>query len=142
MPRFASTPERRDENINVNKYFISSSGDRTHNHDFTVTRFTHDWLQKKCVLILRFLHFQACISGNKLLVERLIAKGHPVNIRDNAGWLPLHEACIHGHTEIVNILVNSGANINDRGGVNCDGEEKHIYFLYFWVFLLDLVYES
>ncbi|KAI8426427.1 hypothetical protein MSG28_005269 [Choristoneura fumiferana] len=63
----------------------------------------------------------ACISGNKLLVERLIAKGHPVNIRDNAGWLPLHEACIHGHLEIANILINSGANINDRGGSNCDG---------------------
>ncbi|XP_052741671.1 tonsoku-like protein [Bicyclus anynana] len=63
----------------------------------------------------------ACISGNKLLVERLIAKGHPVNIRDNAGWLPLHEACIHGHIEIVNLLIDHGANINDRGGVNCDG---------------------
>ncbi|XP_047026936.1 tonsoku-like protein [Helicoverpa zea] len=63
----------------------------------------------------------ASISGNKLLVERLIAQGHPVNIRDNAGWLPLHEACIHGHVEIVNILINSGANVNDRGGSNCDG---------------------
>ncbi|KAH9638989.1 hypothetical protein HF086_000915 [Spodoptera exigua] len=61
------------------------------------------------------------ISGNKLLVERLIAQGHPVNIRDNAGWLPLHEACIHGHTEVVNILINNGANVNDRGGSNCDG---------------------
>ena len=29
--RFASTPERRNENINLSKYFISSSGDRTHN---------------------------------------------------------------------------------------------------------------
>ncbi|KAM3960765.1 tonsoku-like protein [Aphomia sociella] len=63
----------------------------------------------------------ACISGNKLLVERLIAKGHPVNIRDNAGWMPLHESCIHGHTEIANILINNGANVNDRGGSNCDG---------------------
>ncbi|XP_028171929.1 LOW QUALITY PROTEIN: tonsoku-like protein [Ostrinia furnacalis] len=63
----------------------------------------------------------ACISGNKLLVERLLAKGHPVNIRDNAGWLPLHEACIHGRLEIANILIDSGANINDRGGSNCDG---------------------
>ena len=26
-PRFASTPERRNGNINLNKYFISSSGD-------------------------------------------------------------------------------------------------------------------
>ncbi|KAI8426426.1 hypothetical protein MSG28_005269 [Choristoneura fumiferana] len=64
---------------------------------------------------------QSSAGGNKLLVERLIAKGHPVNIRDNAGWLPLHEACIHGHLEIANILINSGANINDRGGSNCDG---------------------
>ena len=30
-PRFASSPERRKGNINLNKYFISSSGDRTHN---------------------------------------------------------------------------------------------------------------
>ncbi|XP_045495806.1 tonsoku-like protein [Colias croceus] len=63
----------------------------------------------------------ACISGNKLLVERLIAKGHPVNIRDNAGWLPLHEACIHGHTDVADILISNGANVNDRGGSNCDG---------------------
>ena len=27
-PRFASTPERRNENINLNKYLICSSGDR------------------------------------------------------------------------------------------------------------------
>ncbi|XP_031768699.2 tonsoku-like protein [Galleria mellonella] len=63
----------------------------------------------------------ACISGNKLLVERLIAKGHPVNVRDNAGWMPLHEACIHGHIEIANILINNGGTVNDRGGSNCDG---------------------
>ena len=30
-PRFAQTPERRNGNINLGKYFISSSGDRTHN---------------------------------------------------------------------------------------------------------------
>lgn len=63
----------------------------------------------------------AAISGNKLLLERLLAKGHPVNIRDNAGWLPLHEACIHGHLEIANMLIHNGANVNDRGGSNCDG---------------------
>lgn len=72
--------------------------------------------------VIPCLYLQASISGNKLLVERLIAQGHPVNIRDNAGWLPLHEACIHGHIEVVNILINNGANVNDRGGANCDGE--------------------
>ena len=30
-PRFASTPEPRNENINVNKYYIFSSGNRTYN---------------------------------------------------------------------------------------------------------------
>ncbi|KOB64744.1 Uncharacterized protein OBRU01_23738, partial [Operophtera brumata] len=64
---------------------------------------------------------RASISGNKLLVERLLAKGHPVNVRDNAGWLPLHEACIHGRLEVANLLINHGANMNDRGGSNCDG---------------------
>ncbi|KAJ8716272.1 hypothetical protein PYW08_013557 [Mythimna loreyi] len=63
----------------------------------------------------------ASISGNKLLVERLLAQGHPVNVRDNAGWLPLHEACIHGHVAVADILISSGANVNDRGGSNCDG---------------------
>ncbi|XP_047534869.1 tonsoku-like protein isoform X1 [Vanessa atalanta] len=63
----------------------------------------------------------ACISGNKLLVERLLGKGHPVNVRDNAGWLPLHEACIHGRLEVGRLLIRHGASVNDRGGVNCDG---------------------
>ena len=30
-PRLTLTPERRNGNINLSKYFISSSGDRTHN---------------------------------------------------------------------------------------------------------------
>lgn len=72
------------------------------------------------------MKFQACISGNKLLVERLLAKGHPVNVRDNAGWLPLHEACIHGRLEVANVLINHGANVNDRGGANCDGKSSDI----------------
>ena len=31
LPRFAWTPERINENTHLNKYFISSNGDRTHN---------------------------------------------------------------------------------------------------------------
>ena len=41
-PRFASTPERRNEN----KYFTSSSGDRTHNQSVLQSHFVplrHDW---------------------------------------------------------------------------------------------------
>lgn len=44
-----------------------------------------------------------------------------MHIRDNCGWLPLHEACNHGHLEIVRLLIDKGANINDRGGTLCNG---------------------
>ena len=39
MPRFSSTPERRNGNINVNKYFIFSSGNRTHNQSILQSHF-------------------------------------------------------------------------------------------------------
>ena len=58
---FASTPERRNENINWNKYIISSSGDRTFNSvAFTVTlcarapqlssNMSYHWLWKEQLL--------------------------------------------------------------------------------------------
>ncbi|ENN77089.1 hypothetical protein YQE_06424, partial [Dendroctonus ponderosae] len=46
---------------------------------------------------------------------------HPVNVRDNAGWLPLHEAAVHGHIEIVRLLLDHKASINDRGASECNG---------------------
>lgn len=64
---------------------------------------------------------RACISGNLTQVRRLIEQGHPINVRDHAGWLPLHEAANHGFTEIVEILLENGALINDKGGSKCDG---------------------
>lgn len=48
-------------------------------------------------------------------------QGHPVNVRDHAGWLPLHEAANHGFTEMVELLLDNGATINDKGGTGCEG---------------------
>jgi NF-kappa-B inhibitor-like protein 2 len=65
---------------------------------------------------------QACISGNAILARRLIDQGHPVAIRDHAGWLPLHEASIHGHKEIAEMLLDRDRTmLNDKGGTSCDG---------------------
>lgn len=66
---------------------------------------------------------EACIKGQYPVVKMLIDKGHPVIIRDGAGWLPLHEAAIHGHRDIVELLLDNGSQsfINDRGGAKCDG---------------------
>ena len=51
----------------------------------------------------------------------MLSKHAIPNTRDNAGWTPLHEACNHGYIEIVEMLVDAGADINDRGGVQCGG---------------------
>ena len=32
-----------------------------------------------------------------------------------AGWTPLHEACNHGHPDLVSLLLREGAGINSRG---------------------------
>lgn len=64
---------------------------------------------------------RACIAGNLAMARRLIDQGHPVNVRDHAGWLPLHEASNHGFKEIVELLLDHGALINDKGGTGCEG---------------------
>lgn len=46
---------------------------------------------------------------------------HPVNVRDNCGWTPLHEAANNNHYAIVEALLEAGADINDRGGIHCNG---------------------
>ena len=48
-PRFASTPERRNGNMNLNKYLISWSGDRTYNQSRLQSHFEpvrHYWPQR------------------------------------------------------------------------------------------------
>ena len=54
-PRFASTPERRNGNIHgLSKYFISSSGDRTHNQSILQSHLVplrHDWPQEDEIIL-------------------------------------------------------------------------------------------
>ena len=61
----------------------------------------------------------AASSGNKEMVEFLIAKGADINDRQRRwrGWrgeTPLHCAVTGGHKEIVELLVAKGADINAR----------------------------
>ncbi|XP_011172842.2 tonsoku-like protein [Solenopsis invicta] len=63
----------------------------------------------------------ACINGDVAAVERLLSSGHSVNVRDHCGWSPLHEAANHGYVEIAELLLKHGAEINDPGGMSCQG---------------------
>ena len=44
-----------------------------------------------------------------------------MNCRDYVGWTPLHEASYNDFADIVEVLIEHGANINDRGTNDCDG---------------------
>uniref|UniRef100_A0A2H8TJ11 Tonsoku-like protein n=1 Tax=Melanaphis sacchari TaxID=742174 RepID=A0A2H8TJ11_9HEMI len=63
----------------------------------------------------------ACAKGNVKLVLGLLKQGHSVNAGDALGWTALHEASNYGHVDIVNVLLDHGADINNRGGPCCEG---------------------
>ena len=48
------------------------------------------------------------------LSERLIKAGADVNVSQDGGWTPLHQAAAHGNIELVRMLLRYGANPNAR----------------------------
>ena len=62
---------------------------------------------------------EACYTGDVTEVLRLVyVRGHDINIQNNDGYTPLHYACLHGHSDIVEILMLAGADetiITDEG---------------------------
>lgn len=46
------------------------------------------------------------------LVAELLASGANPRIPDRNGWNPLAEACLLGHAKLVQLLINSGADVN------------------------------
>ena len=78
---FALTPERRNENIHLNKHFIFSSGDRTYNHSrLQFVPLRHDWPLKSFIYILKqnknfikshpdfYCYFTICYFNRILLI--------------------------------------------------------------------------
>ncbi|CAF2157926.1 unnamed protein product [Rotaria magnacalcarata] len=55
----------------------------------------------------------ACKEKNGIRkVKQFIAEGDDINLQDNHGWTPLHEAVNHEHVDIVRYLLDCKANIN------------------------------
>ncbi|KAM6398060.1 BRCA1-associated RING domain protein 1 isoform 2-T2 [Pluvialis apricaria] len=57
-------------------------------------------------------------QGDLAAVEELLKNGADPNVKDNAGWTPLHEACNHGHEEVVELLLQYKALVNTTGYQN------------------------
>ncbi|KAL4234064.1 hypothetical protein ACF0H5_005718 [Mactra antiquata] len=64
---------------------------------------------------------RACIKGDLRKVKELIQEGHPVNVQDHSGWIPLHEAANNNWYDVTEYLLQHGADINHRGGEKCGG---------------------
>jgi len=60
-------------------------------------------------------HYAAAIGDHVTLWH--IVENHRAEMLheyDNNGWLPLHEAARRGHLEVLKVLVDQGADVNDR----------------------------
>lgn len=58
------------------------------------------------------LLFNGCQTGNLLEVKTAIANGCNPNIRNEEGWMPIHYAAENGFEDILNYLLDSGADVN------------------------------
>lgn len=48
------------------------------------------------------------------ITEMLVAHGADVNVRQAAGWTPLHQAAIHGQVNLAKLLLDHGADVNAK----------------------------
>ncbi len=49
-----------------------------------------------------------------VLTEMLVAHGADVNVRQAAGWTPLHQAAMHGQLKLARLLLDQGADVNAK----------------------------
>jgi len=69
--------------------------------------------------------YDAAWKGNIEAIKQHLAAGTDVDVKDDKhGLTPLHGAAIHGHKEIVELLIAKGAEVNAKTN---DGETPLVY---------------
>jgi ankyrin repeat protein len=68
----------------------------------------------------------ACKNGNIDIVNSLLQCNSSMNLCDITGFTPLCNACIEGHTDIVQILLDNNCDIHGAINGACEGGYKDI----------------
>ncbi|XP_076402296.1 ankyrin repeat and SOCS box protein 3 isoform X8 [Peromyscus maniculatus bairdii] len=50
----------------------------------------------------------AARAGNVKILRKLLKKGRSVDVADNRGWMPIHEAAYHNSVECLQMLIHTG----------------------------------
>ena len=62
------------------------------------------------------------MKGDYEVCKTLLAQNKDPNLKDYAGWSPLHEACGNGYLEIVELLIENNADMNLKGSKDISDE--------------------
>uniref|UniRef100_F6X8R1 Ankyrin repeat and SOCS box protein 3 n=1 Tax=Equus caballus TaxID=9796 RepID=F6X8R1_HORSE len=54
----------------------------------------------------------AAREGNLKVLRKLLKKGHSVDVADNRGWMPIHEAAYHNSVECLRMLIRADSSEN------------------------------
>ncbi|XP_063644873.1 ankyrin repeat and SOCS box protein 3 isoform X8 [Pan troglodytes] len=54
----------------------------------------------------------AAREGNVKVLRKLLKKGRSVDVADNRGWMPIHEAAYHNSVECLQMLINADSSEN------------------------------
>ncbi|KAM9462791.1 ankyrin repeat and SOCS box protein 3 [Clarias gariepinus] len=70
----------------------------------------------------------AARRGDCRLLQRLLRKGHSVDVKDNRGWSALHEAAAGGHAQCVRLLLSASDSCEDYVNSTTHNSETPLYF--------------
>ena len=99
---------KRETLLNINAIFHCVIGART--NAVEMDEFREIQMVAKQTLNIKNEHM-------KILIK-LISLGVDVNVRDTAGYTPLHQAAQQGHSQIVNLLLENNASPNTVSNVS------------------------